>query len=81
MSLRLILWMLAGAGAGLAHATALWRSANQWRERPFAALWRMPLVAALLVGAAVSGSIITAAAGWASGFGLAGVVLAARSGR
>jgi hypothetical protein len=63
-------WGAAGLAAGIWHAAALWRAART--PLPSAgALVRLPAVGALLVAAAVWGSIAWAASGWAAGLGIA----------
>jgi hypothetical protein len=61
------LWLFLGATAGIGHAWALWRTAQQWRHSPLRGVWRLPAVVMLLVGAAVAGRLFPAIGGWAGG--------------
>lgn len=71
--------LAAGILAGFAHATMLWRTARRltvWT--PLWGLLRLAIVAAVLIVAAISGVILSAAAGWVIGFALLGAPLALR---
>jgi hypothetical protein len=62
------IWLAVGLAAGILHASMLWHAAH--RLSVWSSLWgmlRLFAVAAVLVTAAVWGSILAAAAGWAVG--------------
>jgi len=67
MSTRMILWMVLGIAVGVTHAVALWRSAHAYRTQEWSAVWRLPVVAAVLVSAALGHTLIPAVIGWAVG--------------
>jgi hypothetical protein len=75
------IWFCLGALSGVGHGIGLWRAAN---ARPSSRHWRaarLPLVAVVLIAAAVGGGLVAAAIGWASGFVVAAAVVAIRSAR
>lgn len=73
MSAMFLLWLVIGVAVGVAHATALWRSAHRWNDTGWWGLtWRLPLVGVTLVVAALIGRIVPAAVGWAGGLAVTG---------
>lgn len=78
-------WAVVGALLGAAHAVGIWRSVN----RPMVAgaavgLLRLAVVGLTLTAAAIYGSILPAAGGWAASFFVSGaalMVLRRRAGR
>ncbi|MCA9137207.1 MAG: hypothetical protein KDB00_10620 [Planctomycetales bacterium] len=74
-------WFIAGIMAGCAHATMLWRATRRmgvWS--PLVGMLRLGLVAVLLVMSALSGQILSSAAGWAIGLATLGTFLVMRPG-
>lgn len=75
-----VMWLLVGAIIGVVHATALWHAAQ--RPSGWIAITggvRLLAVALVLTGAAVWGGLLPAAAGWAMGFVVGGVVVFLRT--
>ena len=81
MSTRMILWMVIGIAAGVTHAVALWRSAHAYKTQGWSAVWRLPVVVAVLVSAALAHALIPAVIGWAAGLIVASVGHLARERR
>ena len=67
MSVFVVVWTAAGIAIGVTHAAALWRHAHRGGRADWSAVWRLPAVAAVLVGAAFAGALLPAAGGWAGG--------------
>lgn len=79
MSVSLLAWFVIGAAVGASHAVALWRAAHRPSRQGWAFLWRLPLVVAMLIAAALSGTLIAAAIGWTTGLTVtAGALLIGR---
>ena len=68
MNAIVLSWLALGALAGVLHARLLWSG----RTAPFA---RLGLVAGCLVAAALTGGLLTAAAGWFAGLLAQGLLL------
>ncbi|MCA9134797.1 MAG: hypothetical protein KDA45_16630 [Planctomycetales bacterium] len=67
-------WFIGGVGAGVLHASLLWRAAQQLTAwAPLLGPLRLALVATVLLLAALEGSLLAAAGGWAGGFVAAGL--------
>ena len=81
MSVRVILWIAIGIATGVTHAVSLWRSAHAHGMPEFGVVWRLPLVAAVLVFAALTQGLIPAVLGWAAGLAAASVVYLVRTRR
>jgi hypothetical protein len=81
MTGTVVAWIAIGAVAGVMHAAALWRTAHDWTGPPLATAWRLPAVAAVLVGAAFAGTLLPAVSGWAGGLAGTGAFLCLRSHR
>ena len=75
MSVLVAFWTATGIAAGAAHAAALWQSTHRHHRTGWSAVWRLPAVAAVLVGAALAGALLPAASGWAGGLVAIGGVL------
>ena len=75
MSVFVVSWTAAGLGIGAAHAAALWRHANRLGLADWGAIWRLPAVAAVLVGSAFAGALLPAVGGWACGLAATSGVL------
>lgn len=69
------LWTAVGLTAGAAHAVALWRSAHRGTYVAWSAAFRMPLLGAVLVAAALSRALLPAVGGWIVGLILTGGAL------
>ena len=80
MSTRMILWMVIGLAAGVIHAASLWRSAHA-ATPGWSAVWRLPVVAAGLVSAALVHALLPAAIGWFAGLTVASMVYLLRARR
>ena len=80
MTAMFVLWLLIGVATGVLHAFALWGAAHRMTGR-IGLPWRLPLVGAALVAAALVGGILPTAAGWAAGLATTGVVLLVRQRR
>ena len=78
MSILLVVWISLGIAAGAAHAAGIWRTTH---HSGWSAVWRLPVVAAVLASAALAGALLPAAGGWASGLAATSAVLYLRSGR
>lgn len=78
MSVRLIVWTAIAIAAGVTHAAGLWRSAHASKNPGWSAAWRLPVVAAVLVSAALAHTLLPAVVGWAAGLTVASVVYLAR---
>jgi hypothetical protein len=76
----MILWMAIGIAAGVTHAASLWRSSHT-RTQGWSAVWRLPVVAAVLVSAALVHTLLPAAIGWVAGLTVASVVYLLRERR
>jgi hypothetical protein len=76
-----LIWLVLGLAVGIAHGWGLWRTSRLRRHAATAAVWRIPAVVVLLVGAAVAGRLFPAVGGWAGGLTGAGTWLLLRSGR
>lgn len=73
-----IVWFAAGLVAGILHATMLWRATHRLTAwTPVLGMLRLAVVAAVLLAAALSGTILVAAAGWVGGFVTLGTWLVA----
>lgn len=71
-------WFLAGLAVGMLHAALLWRGSRRMSVwTPLVGMLRLGMVAAVLVAAAVFGSILPAAAGWLLGLWMLGAGLLA----
>ena len=66
MTIGSLTWVAVGLGFGALHATGLWDAAHRAGGR-LGLPWRLPLVAALLVLAALVGQILLVTGGWAAG--------------
>lgn len=78
MSLQSILWLTLGTAAGVTHAVALWRASHASTGQGLSAVWRLPVVAAVLVAAAVAHALVAAGMGWTTGLTLTGAWYLAR---
>ena len=67
MSITFVVWLAIGSATGASHAVALWRTARRPTRGDWGFLWRLPLVAATLVVAALVGGLVPAVIGWAAG--------------
>ena len=75
MTAMFLLWMAVGVVVGVAHARALWRTAHRRNGAAwYGVAWRLPLVGIVLVVSALVGRLLPAAAGWAAGLAIAGVI-------
>ena len=68
MNIWMVLWSVIGIAVGVIHAVSLWRCAHAYKIQGWSAVWRLPLVAAVLVSAALAHTLIPAVIGWAAGF-------------
>ena len=75
MSVLLVVWTATGIAVGATHAAALWGRAHRGGRADWSAVWRLPAVAAVLVGAAFAGALLPAAGGWAGGLAATSGVL------
>lgn len=80
MSTRMILWMAIGIAAGVMHAASLWRSSHA-ATQGWSAVWRLPVVAAVLVSAAIVHALLPAATGWFAGLTVGSMVYLLRERR
>lgn len=74
-------WFFAGIVAAIVHATCLWHGTRKPREQLKWLCLRFLVVTAVLVGGAIAGQILAAAAGWATGFAVCSTLLLIRSAR
>lgn len=81
MSARAILWLVIGIAAGVMRASSLWRSAREYQTRSWGPVWGLPLAAAVLVVAALSHALLSAAIGWLVGLSATSVLCLARTRR
>lgn len=70
---RIILWAAIGIVTGVAHAVALWRSTHAYKAPGWSAAWRLPIVAATLVFAALAHGLLPAVVGWLVGLSVASI--------
>lgn len=73
MSVRDLLWLSIGIATGVTHAVALWRATHASDAPGWSALWRLPVVAAVLVLSVLARSLPAAVIGWATGLTLTSV--------
>ncbi len=69
------LWTGIGLAAGASHAVALWRSADRGTYVAWTAVFRLPLVGAVLVAAALARALLPAVGGWIIGLIVTGGTL------
>ena len=82
IELTTVLWIAAGLGVGIVHASILWRATSRLSAwTPVWGILRLSFVASVLVLSALSGLILYSTAGWAVGLVLTGGWLVARSGK
>ena len=81
MSIRVIVWTAIAVAAGVVHAAGLWRSAHASKNHAWVAMWRLPVVAAVLVSAALEQTLFLVVVGWAAGLTAASVVYLVRERR
>ena len=67
MTARIVVWITIGIAAGATHAAALWRSTHQPTSPSWSAMWRLPLLGAVLATAAVGHALLAAVIGWTIG--------------
>jgi hypothetical protein len=79
MSARAMLWIGIGLAAGVMHATSLWRSAREYQTRGWGAVWRLPVVAGVLVVAALARALLSAVVGWLIGLSATSVATLVRT--
>ena len=80
MSIHMIVWMATGIAVGLTHAASLWRSSHAGTQG-WSAAWRLPVVAAVLVFAALAHMLLPVIVGWFAGFSVACTVYLLRGRR
>lgn len=80
MSIRVILWIGIGFAAGVTQAVSLWRSSHA-RRPGWSVVWRLPVVAAALVSAALAQALPAAVIGWAAGLTAASIACLVRERR
>jgi hypothetical protein len=80
MSMRMILWTVIGISAGVTHAASLWRCSHAVTQG-WTAVWRLPVVAGVLVSAALVHALLPAVVGWFAGLTLASMVYLLRARR
>lgn len=74
IDMTICVWLAIGLLAGFMHAMMLWRTAHRFTAwTPVLGLLRLAVVAVVLIVAALSGAILSAAAGWAIGFVVPGM--------
>ncbi len=73
--MSVVAWTAAGIVIGVTHAAALWRHSHRSGRADWSAVWRLPAVAAVLVGSAFAGALLPAAGGWAGGLAATSGVL------
>lgn len=71
-----LLWIVLGTAAGVAQAAMLWWEIDRraWTVAPM----RLALIGAVLIGAALAGHLIAAAAGWFCAFAATACAIFAR---
>lgn len=70
-----VLWVAAGAIAGVAQATGLWRTAHARTKASWIGIGRVAVVVAVLTAAALGRHLLAAVGGWFAGFVVTSVVL------
>lgn len=80
MSTRMIIWIAIGIAAGVTHSVSLWRSSHG-RIQGWSAVWRLPVVAAVLLSAALVHTLLPAVIGWIAGLTVASTVYLLRERR
>lgn len=78
MTAALAGWLIAGAGVGVAHALALWRTARGWSAGRWTMIWRLPVTAGMLALAAADAALLPTAAAWTGGFAAACAICVVR---
>jgi hypothetical protein len=81
MTVQTIVWITIGVAAGVTHTTSLWHSARESKAPIWGAVWRLPLVAGVLLIAAIAQGLLPVVVGWVVGLSGTSVLHLARSRR